>query len=83
MMENQYRRHADIGISFLKEAIAGVLREAKEKGHGGLSMANIAGRLRRGKYWGAIAEALGEMESEGEVVNDRPGPMTHSWRIAD
>ena len=81
-----------IGVSCIKEAIAGVLREAKQSGEGTLNRREVRDRAGipfaisdgfDAGSWNACDYFLNMMEPRGEVVNDNPGSGQDRWRLAD
>ena len=82
------RRRWSIGMSYIEEVVADVLREARDKELGVLERTQIyemAGFTKveddPGVYW-VCTGALRRMESRGEVANENPSGGPDKWRLA-
>ena len=77
------RRKLTIGISFIEEVIADVLRE--HSGDAPFStkrVCDLVGFNEAGEYWLCYA-ALAHMKHKGEVSDKQTTKQAHKWVLAD
>ncbi len=80
------RRKMSIGISFIEDVFADVLREAKEKGDGWLTTSEIRDSVNPAGHddrpaWTFCQDSLYLMKTNGEVESKETHPRR--WRLVD
>ena len=81
---HERRRKMTIGISYIEEVVADVLREARDNSEGSLNRQEVRHRAKfpSGTSDGEACQyILSIMENRGEVVNYGAGPGPDSWSL--